>query len=86
MFDGISGIVTQPIEGAKKEGVAGFIKGFGKGIGGIVLKPSAGETSVVYVEDLVDDLQPSLDYPDIPSKGYTKRYRNTWDLAYRITL
>ena len=46
MFDGISGIVTQPIEGAKKEGVAGFIKGFGKGIGGIVLKPSAGETSI----------------------------------------
>lgn len=34
--------MTQPLEGAKKEGVAGLIKGFGKGIGGIVLKPGAG--------------------------------------------
>lgn len=31
------------MEGAKKEGVAGLIKGFGKGIGGVVLKPGAGE-------------------------------------------
>lgn len=86
MFDGISGIVTQPIEGAKKEGVAGFIKGFGKGIGGIVLKPSAGETSLVYVEDLIDEIQPSSGYLDIPSKGCTKKYRNTWGLAYKIIL
>ncbi|THW18319.1 UDP-Glycosyltransferase/glycogen phosphorylase [Aureobasidium pullulans] len=41
MFDGITGLVTQPMEGAKKEGAAGFLKGFGKGIGGIVLKPGA---------------------------------------------
>ncbi|KAM0795599.1 hypothetical protein BDR22DRAFT_870272 [Usnea florida] len=40
-YDGISGLVTQPLEGAKKEGVAGLIKGFGKGIGGVVLKPGA---------------------------------------------
>ncbi len=31
------------MEGAKKEGVAGLIKGFGKGIGGVVLKPGAGK-------------------------------------------
>ena len=43
MFDGISGLVTQPISGAKKEGVAGFVKGFGKGVGGLILKPGAGE-------------------------------------------
>ncbi|MCJ1314633.1 hypothetical protein MMC25_008315 [Agyrium rufum] len=41
MYDGISGLVTQPMEGAKKEGFAGLIKGFGKGIGGVVLKPGA---------------------------------------------
>ncbi|KAG9559314.1 UDP-Glycosyltransferase/glycogen phosphorylase, partial [Aureobasidium melanogenum] len=41
MFDGITGLVTQPLEGAKKEGAAGFVKGVGKGIGGIVLKPGA---------------------------------------------
>lgn len=42
-YDGVSGLITQPIEGAKKEGVAGLIKGFGKGIGGLVLKPGAGK-------------------------------------------
>ena len=31
------------MEGAKKEGLAGLIKGFGKGIGGVVLKPGAGK-------------------------------------------
>ncbi|KAK4964135.1 hypothetical protein LTR66_012461 [Elasticomyces elasticus] len=40
-YDGITGLVTQPIEGAKKGGAAGFLKGFGKGIGGLVLKPGA---------------------------------------------
>ena len=43
LFDGITGLVTQPIDGAKKEGIAGFVKGVGKGIGGIVLKPNAGQ-------------------------------------------
>lgn len=41
MYDGISGLVTQPMKGAQKEGAAGFIKGFGKGIAGIALKPGA---------------------------------------------
>jgi hypothetical protein len=45
MYDGISGLVTQPLEGAKKGGFGGFVKGFGKGIGGVVLKPSAGKQS-----------------------------------------
>ncbi|KAL8831072.1 MAG: hypothetical protein Q9170_005452 [Blastenia crenularia] len=41
MYDGVSGIFTQPIHGAKQEGVGGFIKGVGKGIGGFLLKPQA---------------------------------------------
>lgn len=41
LYDGIAGLVTQPIKGAKKEGAAGFVKGVGKGIGGIALKPGA---------------------------------------------
>ncbi|CAG8958393.1 hypothetical protein HYFRA_00011070 [Hymenoscyphus fraxineus] len=40
-YDGITGLVTQPIRGAEKEGVAGFVKGIGKGIGGVILKPGA---------------------------------------------
>ena len=41
MFDGISGLVTQPLRGAEKEGAAGLMKGFGKGVGGLVLKGGA---------------------------------------------
>lgn len=41
-FDGITGLVTQPIAGARKEGAAGFIKGAAKGVGGLILKPGAG--------------------------------------------
>lgn len=43
IFDGITGLVTQPYKGAEKEGVQGLIKGFGKGVGGLMLKPVAGE-------------------------------------------
>ena len=41
LYDGITGLVTQPVRGAQKEGAAGFIKGVGKGLGGIYLKPGA---------------------------------------------
>ena len=41
-FDGITGLATQPIAGAQKEGAAGFFKGAAKGIGGLILKPAAG--------------------------------------------
>ncbi|KAH9892140.1 glycosyltransferase family 1 protein [Xylariomycetidae sp. FL2044] len=42
LFDGITGLVTQPLSGAEKEGGMGLLKGFGKGIGGLVLKSAAG--------------------------------------------
>jgi UDP:flavonoid glycosyltransferase YjiC (YdhE family) len=41
-YDGITGLLTQPIAGARKEGAAGFIKGAAKGVGGLILKPGAG--------------------------------------------
>lgn len=43
LFDGISGLVTQPLKGAEKDGAGGLVKGFGKGIGGLIAKPAAGE-------------------------------------------
>ena len=42
-YDGVSGLATQPIRGAQKEGGVGLIKGMGKGIGGLILKPAAGK-------------------------------------------
>ncbi|KAL2074858.1 hypothetical protein VTL71DRAFT_8637 [Oculimacula yallundae] len=41
MYDGVTGLVTQPWRGAKKEGPVGFLKGFGKGVGGVLMKPGA---------------------------------------------
>ena len=41
-FDGITGLATQPLAGAQKEGAAGFLKGAAKGVGGLILKPAAG--------------------------------------------
>ena len=42
IFEGVTGLVTQPMKGAKEEGAKGFFKGFGKGIIGIATKPVAG--------------------------------------------
>lgn len=73
-YDGISGLVTQPIEGAKKEGAAGFVKGFGKGIGGIVFKPGAafwgipGYTSQGIYKELMKRFGPSVENYIIASR------------------
>ncbi|KAJ8665252.1 hypothetical protein QAD02_006914 [Eretmocerus hayati] len=42
VVDGISGVVTKPLSGAKEEGVEGFFKGFGKGMVGLVTRPTSG--------------------------------------------
>ncbi|XP_006741268.1 vacuolar protein sorting-associated protein 13C [Leptonychotes weddellii] len=39
---GMTGIITKPVEGAKKEGAAGFFKGIGKGLVGAVARPTGG--------------------------------------------
>ncbi|XP_026802976.1 intermembrane lipid transfer protein VPS13C isoform X4 [Pangasianodon hypophthalmus] len=39
---GVTGIVTKPVEGVKKEGAAGFFKGIGKGLVGVVTRPTGG--------------------------------------------
>ncbi|RDW66017.1 hypothetical protein BP6252_09652 [Coleophoma cylindrospora] len=38
-YDGISGLVTQPVNGTRENGVAGLLSGVAKGVGGLVLKP-----------------------------------------------
>ncbi|XP_019622240.1 PREDICTED: vacuolar protein sorting-associated protein 13C-like [Branchiostoma belcheri] len=40
--EGVTGVVTKPVEGAKKEGVGGFFKGMGKGLVGVVARPTGG--------------------------------------------
>lgn len=40
-YDGITGLFTQPIRGARADGASGFVKGMLKGAFGLVLKPGA---------------------------------------------
>lgn len=47
IFDGITGVVTEPIRGAEKDGVGGFFKGVGRGLVGVVCKPVAGAIDLV---------------------------------------
>ncbi|XP_025082324.1 vacuolar protein sorting-associated protein 13C-like [Pomacea canaliculata] len=42
VFDGVTGIVRKPVEGARQEGVSGFFKGVGKGLVGVVTRPTSG--------------------------------------------
>lgn len=44
--DGVSGLVRLPYLDAQRDGVIGFFKGTGKGIGGAILKPTAGVLGV----------------------------------------
>ncbi|KAK4140289.1 glycosyltransferase [Dichotomopilus funicola] len=41
LYDGTSGLFTQPWRGAEKEGGVGFVKGVGKGVGGFFFKNAA---------------------------------------------
>lgn len=45
-YFGITGLVTQPHYGLKHKGGKGLLKGVGKGVGGVFLKPTAGTSNV----------------------------------------
>ncbi|KAI9923710.1 hypothetical protein MW887_008337 [Aspergillus wentii] len=42
LYDGITGVITQPHLGWKSDGAVGLLSGAGKGVGGLLLKPQAG--------------------------------------------
>ena len=68
MGDGIGGMVAQPLEGAQKEGFAGFLKGFGKGVGGLMLKPAAG-TLHIHLHQILLTLIAIWGIPAYTAKG-----------------
>jgi len=72
------------LDGAKKEGVAGLIKGFGKGIGGVVLKPSAGRSYFPNTLFRRLIIKPSGEYLAILSRVSTKSYKSILVRAYKI--
>lgn len=42
IFAGVTGLVTDPLKGAKEDGAVGFIKGMGKGVVGLATKSTSG--------------------------------------------
>ena len=44
---GLGGLFSAPVKGAQQEGLKGFVKGVGKGVAGVVLKPVVGITEGV---------------------------------------
>ncbi len=42
IVDGVTGVAVKPITGAKEEGMGGFFKGVGKGMVGLVARPTGG--------------------------------------------
>lgn len=40
--NGFTGVFTQPVQGAERNGLPGFLLGAAKGIGGLVIKPISG--------------------------------------------
>ncbi|CAF1260195.1 unnamed protein product [Adineta steineri] len=40
--DGVTGVVTKPVSGAKEGGASGFVKGLGKGFIGLATRPTGG--------------------------------------------
>lgn len=43
-MDGVSGLFKHPVRGAETGGIAGFAKGIGTGVVGLVVKPVVGIT------------------------------------------
>ena len=47
VFNGVTGVVVEPVKGAQRDGFKGAAKGFAAGIIGVVTKPIAGSVGFV---------------------------------------
>lgn len=57
MCNGLTDWLVLPYKGARKQGVAGFLKGFFKGVANIVFKPAAGKEQSI--SNLTSDITPA---------------------------
>jgi hypothetical protein len=64
IIDGVSGLVTQPVHGAKENGIAGALSGVVKGVGGLILKPVGAVTGVPanLLKGMYKELEKSTDF------------------------
>ena len=66
VVSGVTGVVTKPVAGARKEGVGGFFKGIGAGVIGLVTQPAGG------VVDLASNTLASVKRYIFTLKGFFK--------------
>lgn len=72
VVDGVTGVFTKPIEGARDEGAAGFFKGLGKGAMGLVARPTAGV--VDFASGSFDAVKRAADLSEDVTKRRAARY------------
>ncbi|TRY69082.1 hypothetical protein TCAL_09656 [Tigriopus californicus] len=71
-FDGVTGVATKPIEGARDEGFGGFFKGMGKGVVGLVTRPTGG--MIDFASGTFDSLKRCTDVGDELSRVRPARF------------
>ena len=47
VYSGVTGVVRQPIRGAREAGAKGFVQGVGKGTIGLIAKPASGAAAMI---------------------------------------
>ncbi|CAK1546186.1 unnamed protein product [Leptosia nina] len=72
IFDGVTGVFTKPIDGAREEGVEGFFKGLGVGAVGLVARPTAGV--VDFASGSFDAVKRAADMSEEVTKRRAARY------------
>ena len=82
----MSGVVTQPLKGARRGGFFGFVKGIGKGLVGLVFKPISGvfdfashtteglKNTVTYFDDKANEMKMRKPRAFYGREKYFKRY------------
>ncbi|XP_054926779.1 intermembrane lipid transfer protein Vps13 isoform X4 [Dermacentor andersoni] len=82
VYEGMTGIFTKPMAGAREEGVSGFFKGVGKGLIGAVARPTGGVVdfasgsfdAVKRATDFVDEVRPVRPARFIKPDGIIRPY------------
>ncbi|XP_049694728.2 intermembrane lipid transfer protein Vps13 isoform X2 [Helicoverpa armigera] len=72
VVDGVTGVFTKPIEGAREQGVEGFFRGLGKGAVGLVARPTAGV--VDFASGSLDAVKRAADMSEEVTKRRPARY------------
>ncbi|RHZ49379.1 putative UDP-glucose,sterol transferase [Aspergillus thermomutatus] len=76
-YQGFTGLVTQPADGLERSGSIGLLKGIGKGLGGVILKPAAGVTILSPSDYFVLTMLGLWGLAGYPLDGLHKSLRNS---------